>query len=46
MGFTTHTDELDAPRTMTPMIFDFEDPRHREKKTLAGWLYPKLFSPG
>jgi predicted GNAT family N-acyltransferase len=48
MGFTRFKSAAPSaanPKPMTLMTFDFEDPRHREKKTLAGWLYPKLFSP-
>jgi hypothetical protein len=48
MGFTTAAGEPASPSAssvMTLMLFDFEDRRHREKKTLAGWLYPGLFPP-
>jgi 3-hydroxymyristoyl/3-hydroxydecanoyl-(acyl carrier protein) dehydratase len=47
MGFARHRDAVTSPSggLRTVLVLDVEDPRHRDKATLAGWLYPALFAP-
>jgi len=46
MGFAEHRAGVMSPsgERRDVLIFDMEDPRHAAKKSLAGWLYPALFS--
>ena len=47
MGFTRFKADAISPaggRRMV-LLFDVQDPRHAQKATLAGWLYPSLFKP-
>jgi predicted GNAT family N-acyltransferase len=48
MGFTRFKDDAISPAggSRTVLLFDVEDPRHAQKATLAGWLYPSLFTRG
>jgi acyl transferase domain-containing protein/3-hydroxymyristoyl/3-hydroxydecanoyl-(acyl carrier protein) dehydratase len=47
MGFARFRDAVRSPSggMRTVLVLDVEDPRHRDKATLAGWLYPSLFAP-
>jgi len=46
MGFAPHLANVLSPtgERRDVLLFDMEDPRHAAKKSLAGWLYPTLFS--
>lgn len=43
MGFTPLPDGAPDAESREVLVFDVDDPRHAEKKTLAGWFYPALF---
>lgn len=47
MGFTRFKADAISPAggRRTVLLFDVQDPRHAQKATLAGWLYPSLFKP-
>jgi predicted GNAT family N-acyltransferase len=49
MGFARFREGVRSPSggVRTVLVLDVEDPRHRRRGSLAGWLYPALFErPG
>lgn len=46
MGFAHFVENVVSPTgaRRAVLVLDVEDPRHKARQTLAGWLYPHLFS--